>query len=128
MVRAQAPVCDSAQAQVNPVVPVRNDTSAQAQDTPVAAPKPMYTVQYAADNARIEQELQREDLGLSKPTRKQKIVAAIVNAQARSDMQAARRNQVARERLKRRARKTRKRQVENMRSDMNKREPSSDAE
>ena len=72
--------------------------------------------------------MQREDLGLSKPTRKQKIVAAIVNAQARSDMQAARRNQVARERLKRRARKTRKRQVENMRSDMNKREPSSDAE
>ncbi len=133
-VRAQAPVCDSAQAQVNRVVPVRNDTSAQAQDTPVAAPKPMYTVQYAAENARIEQDLQHEELGLSKPTRKQKIMASIVNAQARGDMQAARHIQYlldsinARECLKRRARITRKHQVENTRSYLNKRDPSSDAE
>ncbi len=58
--RAQTPVYNSASAQVDPVVTVRKGTSAQAQHTPSTAPRSMFAVQLAAENALIEEELQRE--------------------------------------------------------------------
>lgn len=50
-----------------------------------APPSALYPRQYAEDVARIERELEAEELGLKKPTRKEKIKAAYTKAYEEGD-------------------------------------------
>ena len=90
--------------------------SAQAQS------QPLYPAQFAVDVKRIERELLAEELGVSKPTVKDKLKAAITNAYESNDLDKAKRitdqleRKVALELVKRRAKKARKRMIKQYRN------------
>ena len=117
------------------VHPARADDDAGAQahcDSQV----PKYPLQFAADVARIERECLAGDLGVRKPTVKDKLKAAITNAYESNDIAEAKRKQeqldrkLALECIRRRAKKARKRHVKRCRDAMNARpqgfDPNSD--
>ena len=93
-----------------------------------------YPRQYAVDVQRIERDMEADELGLSKPSRKQKITAAMVAAMAKGDMQEARSRQDhlnrinAQERMKAKRKRIRKRAIKQAHRDYANRDPNSDAE
>ena len=106
-----------------PSVPPYN-YSAQAHASNSCGDARMYPAQYATDVTRIERRMEAEEMGLRQPTRKDKLIAATVNAQNRGDLTSARRIQNhldsirAREREVARKKRIRKRQIRNCRDEM----------
>ena len=115
-------------------VDFRRHASAQARDMPCAqarlvrdslhGPTSRYTRQYAIDHQRIARQMEAEYLSLKKLWSKDKIIAAIVNARNRDDMNGARRNQdhmeriIALERIQSRSKRSRKRSITTCRNAM----------
>ncbi len=108
---------------------IKNDNSAQTRNSQGAQAHgffspPVFPLQYAADNARIERECLAEELGVQKPTVKDKLKAGITNNYNRGDFEEAKRRQdqlerkLALQRIKRREKKTRKRNRKQWRARM----------
>ena len=114
---------------------------AHSDDTTVASvPTSLqqYPLQYAVDNQRIANEQEMDDLGLKKPTKKERIKASIVNAIDKGDFSGARKLQDQlegmneHERRVRSAKKARAKVIARCRANMNARtrspDPNSDNE
>ncbi len=120
---------------------MKNDNSAQARNSQgaqghgVVSP-PVFPLQYAADNARIERECQTGELDVQKPMVKDELKEAINNAYNRSDFEEAKCRQdqlekkLALERIKHQEKKTLKRNLKQCRARMDARprgfDPNSD--
>ncbi len=87
--------------------------------------RPLYSLHFAKGNALIEREFDTKNLGICRPTVKEKIKAEIVNAYAANDMDRARRAKdqlekiLQRERAKRLQRKQREANIARLRQEMN---------